>query len=67
MRYLLVLMAGLFAIAPLYAHSGAAAGADEPESIFKLEKLSDHAWALYGKGGNVGFLVTEEEIGRAHV
>jgi len=27
-----------------------------------LEQLSDHAWALYGRGGNVGFLVTEEGV-----
>jgi len=62
MRYMLALIAGLSAVAPLYAHSGAAARADEPESIFKLEQLSDHAWALYGRGGNVGFLVTEEGV-----
>lgn len=62
MRYVVVLIVGLFAISPLYAHSGSAAQAAEPESIFNLEQLSDHAWALYGRGGNVGFLVTEEGV-----
>jgi glyoxylase-like metal-dependent hydrolase (beta-lactamase superfamily II) len=62
MRHILVLIAFLFATAPLYAHSGVAAGAAEPDSILKLEKLSDHAWALYGRGGNVGFLVTDEGV-----
>ena len=43
------------------AHSGAPAAAatpGEPPVAFKLEKLSERAYCLYGKGGNVGFLVT---------
>src|SRR5437773_11285686 len=29
---------------------------------FKLEKLSDRAYCLYGRGGNVGFLVTDAGV-----
>ncbi len=62
MRYCLVLIVCVLAIASLHAHSGSAAQTAEPESIFKLEQLNDHAWALYGRGGNVGFLVTETGV-----
>jgi cyclase len=48
------------------AHSGAppatpseAAGSPAAAPEFKVEKLSERAYCLYGRGGNVGFLVTE--------
>src|SRR5437867_9762690 len=55
------------AIGPLYAHTGAVPAAPSPSATpqqekptsFKLEKLTDHAYCLYGRGGNVGFLVTD--------
>ncbi|HKN46500.1 MAG TPA: MBL fold metallo-hydrolase [Candidatus Polarisedimenticolia bacterium] len=42
------------------AHSGAPPG--RPAPAFKLEKLTDRVYCLYGEGGNVGFLVTGEGV-----
>src|SRR5262245_34970734 len=50
---------------PLFAHQGAApqpAPAQPPPPVFKLEKLTDQAWCLFGQGGNVGFLVTDAGV-----
>ena len=52
----------VLAIIPAHAHSGAAAQASTEDSIFKLEQLSDRAWALFGRGGTVAFLVTETGV-----
>src|SRR3989442_14508617 len=50
---------------PALAHSGAPP-APQPEEAqtpkFKLEKLTDRAYCLYGQGGNVGFLVTDAGV-----
>src|SRR5438093_4096854 len=50
---------------PALAHSGAPP-APQPEEAqtpkFKLEKLTDRAYCLYGRGGNVGFLVTDTGV-----
>ena len=51
----------------LLAHTGAApATTPTPQEKkgpeFKLEKLSDRAYCLYGRGGNVGFLVTDAGV-----
>ncbi len=50
---------------PAMAHSGAPP-APQPEEAqtpkFKLEKLTDRAYCLYGQGGNVGFLVTDAGV-----
>jgi glyoxylase-like metal-dependent hydrolase (beta-lactamase superfamily II) len=45
------------------AHSGHA-DADEPAKppAFKLEKVSERVYCLYGKGGNVGFMVTDAGV-----
>jgi len=43
-------------IAPARAHQGAPAEPSQP--VFKLEKLSDRVWCLYGRGGNVGIYAT---------
>src|SRR5256712_331353 len=52
---------------PILAHTGAVpATATPPQEKkgpeFKLEKLSDRAYCLYGRGGNVGFLVTDAGV-----
>jgi glyoxylase-like metal-dependent hydrolase (beta-lactamase superfamily II) len=39
----------------------AAAGASQPEKVHRVERLSDHAFAILGKGGNVGLFVGERE------
>jgi cyclase len=59
---MLLLMTG-----PLLAHSGAVPSptptpAEKKGPEFKLEKLTDHAYCLYGRGGNVGFLVTDAGV-----
>ena len=56
----------------LWAHSGSApaatpvpaasATATEKPVEFKLEKLSERAYCLFGRGGNVGFLVTDAGV-----
>jgi cyclase len=38
------------------AHHGAPAEPEPP--VFKLEKVSERAWCLFGRGGNVGIYVT---------
>lgn len=62
---LLALSLAPLADAPVGAHSGAPpaptpAGTKAP--AFKIEKLTGRAYCLYGEGGNVGFLVTEEGV-----
>ena len=50
---------------PARAHSGAPPAADKPapkSPEFKLDKVSDHVYCLYGRGGNVGFLVTDTGV-----
>jgi len=41
-----------------FAHVGAPVDQERPAPTFKLEKLTDRIWCLFGQGGNVGFLVT---------
>ncbi len=56
-------MAAVFA--PASAHSGAPPAAQPQEKQappFKLEKLTDRAYCLYGQGGNVGILVTDAGV-----
>jgi len=54
---ILVLLAGL----PLPAHPRHRQPASQAEgqAIHRVEKLSDHAYAIYGQGGNVGLFLTE--------
>jgi cyclase len=65
MRPLIVTTILALATGPLLAHSGATPTAT-PEAPrapeFKLEKLTDRAYCLYGRGGNVGFLVTDAGV-----
>jgi cyclase len=41
--------------------AGAAAKPGASEQVHRVEKLSDHAFAIFGKGGNVGLFVGERE------
>jgi glyoxylase-like metal-dependent hydrolase (beta-lactamase superfamily II) len=56
----------LLAAAPAFAHDGALlAASDQPAPqapTFKLEKVSDHVSCLFGKGGNVGILATDDGV-----
>src|SRR5688572_32602833 len=47
----------LHAGSDVLAHHGAPAE-PAPPPVFKLEKLSERAWCLFGRGGNVGIYVT---------
>ncbi len=50
---------------PALAHAGAPPAAEEPPEKapeFRLEKLTDRVFCLYGRGGNVGFLVTDAGV-----
>src|SRR5882672_3319001 len=52
---------------PILAHTGSVPATTTPPQEkkgpeFKLEKLSDRAYCLYGRGGNVGFLVTDAGV-----
>ncbi len=38
-----------------------AAPAASPEKVLRVERLSEHAWAIFGKGGNVGLFVGDRE------
>ena len=53
----------LLAAAPALAHDGSRLAADDqPAPTFKLEKVSDHVTCLFGKGGNVGILATDDGV-----
>jgi cyclase len=59
----LIAVAGLLGSpAPARAHAGAAAAEPQPPPTFKLEKVSERVWCLFGRGGNVGFMVTDDGI-----
>ena len=67
MRTLIPAVLLAVSMTPLMAHTGAApAPTPTPQEKkgpdFKLEKLSDRAYCLYGRGGNVGFLVTDAGV-----
>ncbi|HKB08132.1 MAG TPA: MBL fold metallo-hydrolase [Candidatus Polarisedimenticolia bacterium] len=73
MRPSIALMILMLAGAPAFAHTGAVPANPSPSPSaspttqakpveFKLEKLSHHAYCLYGRGGNVGFLVTDAGV-----
>jgi glyoxylase-like metal-dependent hydrolase (beta-lactamase superfamily II) len=62
---LLSALALLAAGAPAVAHDGSRLAADTPPAqapTFKLEKVSDHISCLFGKGGNVGILATDDGV-----
>src|SRR5580765_4144754 len=46
------------------AHSGWFPAADEkqPAPAFKVQKVGERVYALFGRGGNVGFMVTDKGV-----
>jgi len=64
-----LILATVLALTPgsILAHTGSVPATTTPPQEkkgpeFKLEKLSDRAYCLYGRGGNVGFLVTDAGV-----
>ena len=58
----LVLVAAA-AVGPALAHSGHVdADQDQPAPKFKMEKVSEHVYCLFGRGGNVGILTTDAGV-----
>src|SRR5882672_11257320 len=64
-----LILATVLALTPgsILAHTGSVPTTTTPPQEkkgpeFKLEKLSDRAYCLYGRGGNVGFLVTDAGV-----
>jgi len=68
MRSLLAAAVLAASLSPALAHTGEAPSptptpaAEKKPVEFKLEKLSDRAYCLYGQGGNVGILVTDAGV-----
>ncbi|MGH9867688.1 MAG: MBL fold metallo-hydrolase [Candidatus Polarisedimenticolia bacterium] len=57
-KHTTALVASVFVLTsmPALAHQGAPA--ETPAPTFKLEKLTDRAWCLFGQGGNVAIYAT---------
>jgi glyoxylase-like metal-dependent hydrolase (beta-lactamase superfamily II) len=47
--------------APPSAPASSAPAVPAPEKVHRVEKLAEHAYAIFGKGGNVGLFVGERE------
>ena len=50
---------------PVFAHSGPRHAADETSPIpptFRVEKVSEHVFCLFGQGGNVGILANDAGV-----
>jgi len=70
MRILVLTTILIITTGPVLAHSGAVPAPPAPSPTtrqakpvgFKLEKLTANAYCLYGRGGNVGFLVTDAGV-----
>jgi glyoxylase-like metal-dependent hydrolase (beta-lactamase superfamily II) len=62
MRRSVFMLSLMFCSAPAFAHSGAPATPAPPPPVFKLEKMTDRVWCLFGQGGNIGFLVTDTGV-----
>src|SRR5258706_1457920 len=72
MRFRILPLLFVLTTGALWAHGGppgpatpapsARPAAMEKPVEFKIEKLSDRAYCLYGRGGNVGFLVTDAGV-----
>ncbi len=60
----MVLLSTLLLLFPSWGWSALAHDGRRPpqNEVFKLQKLTDNAYALYGRGGNVGFIVTEDGV-----
>ena len=62
MRRFAPLLCLLLATTPAMAHRGLAPDQAQPAPVFKLEKVSEHTYCLFGQGGNVGILVTSAGV-----
>ena len=62
MRRAMLLALSLTLSAEALAHIGAPLDQDQPAPTFKVERLSERVYCLYGQGGNVGFLVTDDGV-----
>lgn len=64
MRALALTIGLLLPAGVLLAHSGGLPAPDQaaPAPAFRLEKVSDRVYCLFGRGGNVGFLVTDRGV-----
>jgi len=60
-RELLYPMALILAVLPAHAHSRhrMAPAQEAAKDVHRIEKLTDHAYAIFGQGGNVGLFVTD--------
>ena len=45
---------------PLGAHANHRAAPTEAPKIHKVEKVADHVYCIFGQGGNIGLIVTEQ-------
>ena len=64
-RLTLFAAAGAALLSPriAFAHSGRAADDEPPKPpAFKVEKVSDRVYVVFGKGGNVGFMATDSGV-----
>ena len=58
---LLIAVLACLPVAPAFGHSGAAPEAPPPPQV-TAEKITERAYALFGKGGNVGVLITDAGV-----
>jgi hypothetical protein len=49
------------AVPPWPAPAVPSASAASPEKVHRVEKLSDHAYAIFGRGGNIGLFAGDKE------
>ncbi len=56
----LVLIVMVISWKPAQAHSGVVLAQDGP--ALRVEKLSENAYCIFGQGGNIGFVVTDEGV-----
>ena len=61
-RYLPFLLVILFFTLRAFGEAPAAHHDQEPTDPFRLEKLTDSLYVLYGKGGNVGFFIGPDSV-----
>jgi glyoxylase-like metal-dependent hydrolase (beta-lactamase superfamily II) len=65
MRRSILLLCFVVCATPVFAHRGTPpdpAPPAKPAPVFKLEKAGDRVYCLFGQGGNVGILVTDEGV-----
>jgi glyoxylase-like metal-dependent hydrolase (beta-lactamase superfamily II) len=53
-------MALVLAAGPVQAHAVHRAEAD-PQAVHRVEKLTEHAYVIFGQGGNIGLFLTEDQ------